>query len=70
MKPRPIKHIAAEICEVWRPVNYGARPYLEAMLSLNTIEDDYYLDSADSIIRYFLGNARTWRGEDAKRIKK
>jgi hypothetical protein len=26
-------------------------------------------DGAETIVRYFLSNASTWRGEDAKRIK-
>jgi hypothetical protein len=28
-----------------------------------------YADRADMVVRYFLGNATTWRGADAKRIK-
>jgi hypothetical protein len=39
------------------------------MATLNSIDDNYYFDSADSIVRYFLANASTWRGETAKRIK-
>jgi hypothetical protein len=29
----------------------------------------YYSDSARVIIRYFLSNARAWRGDTAARIK-
>lgn len=67
---RPIKLIALEIYQNWHNVNFAARPYLHAMLSLNNVSDNYGMDSADSIIRYFLSNARTWKGETAKRIKK
>jgi len=28
------------------------------------------MDSGDSIVRYFLSNASTWRGETARRVKK
>lgn len=66
---RPLNVIAEDIRAHWPKVNYGAVPYLEAMLSLHEITDNYGYDSAESIVRYFLANAGTWRGEDAKRIK-
>jgi hypothetical protein len=67
--PRPLHEIAREIKADWKKVFYGAAPYLDAMATLNSIDDNYYFDSADSIVRYFLANASTWRGETAKRIK-
>ena len=39
------------------------------MGDLNSINDAYYMDSARSVVLYFLANAGTWRGDDAKRIK-
>jgi hypothetical protein len=39
------------------------------METLNSIHDNYYFDSAHSIVLYFLSNAQGWRGEDARRIK-
>ena len=66
---RPLHVIAREIRKTWPKVNFGAVPYLEAMGTLNSISDNYYLDSAKSIVLYFLANAGTWRGEDARRIK-
>ena len=67
---RPIYEIAKEIRNDWKNVYFGAKPYLDAMFSLNSINDNYYFDTADNIIRYFLGNASSWRGETARRIKK
>lgn len=67
--PRPIYEIAAEIRRNWRPVNYAAAPYLEAMGALSAIGDSYGYDSGKSVVLYFLSNAATWRGEVAKRIK-
>ena len=68
---RPIYQIANEIANDWRgKVFFGAKPYLSAMSCLDKITDKYGFDSADSIIRYFLGNATTWRGETARRVKK
>jgi len=66
---RPIHQIANEIKRTWTKPYFGAVPYINAMQSISSIKDDYYEDSADSIVRYFLGNAGTWRGEDARRIK-
>jgi len=66
---RPLNVIAAEINRTWPKVWFGAVPYLAAMRSLDSIDDDYYQDSAKSVVLYFLFNATTWRGEDARRIK-
>lgn len=67
---RPLYEIAAEIRRDWGPkINFAAKPYLDAMASLGSINDQYGADSADMIVRYFLGNAGTWRGDTAKRVK-
>ena len=66
---RPLYEIAREIRKAWTKVSPYAEPYLGAMQSLDTIDDNYYLDSGKSVVLYFLGNANTWRGEDARRIK-
>lgn len=66
---RPLFEIAAEIRKDWAKVNFAAKPYLEAMECLTYITEDYYFDSAKSVVLYFLGNAQTWKGEKAKAIK-
>lgn len=66
---RKIKDIAKEIRSDWKNVNYAAKPYLEAMFSLNDITDMYFADTAKSCVLYFLANAATWKGPVAKRIK-
>ena len=66
---REIYIIAKEVIRDWQNVNFAARPYLNAMQALGDINDSYGLDSARSIVLYFLSNAGTWRGETAKRIK-
>ncbi len=66
---RPIYKIAAEIEATWTKVNYAARPYLDAMKAITVIGEMYYADTAKSVVLYFLANAGTWRGEDARRIK-
>lgn len=67
---RPLYEIAADIRRDWKNVNYAAKPYLEAMAALRTIDNKYYFDDAKSVVLYFLANAGTWRGDVAKRIKK
>lgn len=67
--PRPLFEIAQEIRNDWKKVYFGAVPYLDAMSTLNKISDNYYYDSAKSVVLYFLANAQTWKGETAKRIK-
>ena len=69
MQNRPLYTIAADIRSDWKKVNYAAVPYLDAMQQLNSIDDNFILDSARSIVRYFLSNARSWHGEKARKIK-
>jgi hypothetical protein len=66
---RPLHVIAGDIRKDWKNVWFGAVPYLEAMETLNSIEDNYYLDSGKSVVLYFLSNASTWKGEVARTIK-
>lgn len=66
---RPIAEIACEIARRWTKPYFGAVPYIRAMQSLVTIHESVGCDDAKTIILYFLANANTWRGEDARRIK-
>lgn len=67
---RTIREIAVEIRKDWKNVNFGAKPYLDAMHQLQDMNSRYEFDSARSVVNYFLANASTWRGDTAKRIKK
>tara|TARA_R100001086_G_scaffold44965_1_gene19970 strand:- start:1703 stop:1933 length:231 start_codon:yes stop_codon:yes gene_type:complete len=67
---RPLSVIAADIENDWQEkVNFAARPYLDAMHSLNTVTDYFGGDPGDSIVMYFLSNASTWRGPVARSVK-
>lgn len=68
-QPRSLRIIAADIRAHWSNVYFGAVPYLDAMSTMGSINEDFGFDDGRSIVTYFLSNARTWRGEDAKRIK-
>lgn len=64
-----LSDIAWEIDNDWKTVNYAAKPYLQAMYSLESITDKYGMDSGKSIVAYFLSNASQWKGPLAKEIK-
>jgi len=66
---RSIRAIALDIRQDWVKVNFAAKPYLDAMLELNSINDRYYDDSAKSVVLYFLSNASSFRGDRAKVLK-
>lgn len=66
---RKIREIAEEIQRVWAKPHPTAVPYLEAMHCVDYMDDMYFSDKASTLVAYFLSNAGTFRGEDAKRIK-
>jgi hypothetical protein len=68
-EPRLISTIAADIKSNWANVNYAAKPYLDAMSTIDYIDDSYYCEEARDIVTRFLSNARAFRGPEAKRIK-
>ena len=66
---RLLSEIAAEIKADWTRPYFGAIPYLDAMATLHRMTDKYGMDDADDIVRYFLSNATTWKGDTARRVK-
>lgn len=68
-KTRPLYAIASEIRQDWKKVYFGAVPYLDAMQGLESVNESFGYDSGRGIVRYFLANASSWKGETAKRIK-
>jgi hypothetical protein len=66
---RPLHAIAREIQRDWAKPNFAAVPYLQAMRALDSISDKFYYDDAESVVRYFLSNATSWRGDKAREIK-
>lgn len=67
---RSLSQIANEIYRDWKPVSPYAKPYLDAMQTLDSIDDNYIMDSGRSIVAYFLSNASSWKGDKAREIKK
>lgn len=66
---KPINRIARFIDRNWNNVYFGARPYLDAMYQFDNINDTCGYDSARSVVTYFLCNAGTWRGAEARKAK-
>ena len=66
---RSISSIAYDIKKSWAKPYFGAKPYLDAMTQLGDINDKFIDDDARSIVMYFLANASTFRGNDAKVLK-
>lgn len=70
-KKRTFQQIAKDIKSTWLNIYFGAVPYLEAMLTLDTSDPNamYLYNAAGDIVRYFLANAQTFRGADANKLK-
>ena len=70
-RKRTFQQIARDIKSTWLNVYFGAVPYLEALLTLDTTDPEalYGVETAGDIVRYFLANAQTFRGADAKQLK-
>jgi hypothetical protein len=66
---RPLHEIADEIVLNWPEPFFAAVPYLHAMRRVAKLTDHYGMDDGESLVRYFLSNAKTWRGDVARRIK-
>ena len=64
-----LKDIFTEVKHLWPKPYFGAVPYIQALSTLDSIEDTYGADDARYLVAYFLSNATSWRGEDARRIK-
>ena len=68
---RTFAQIARDIKSTWLNPYFGAKPYLDALLTLDTTDPQakYLYDDAQSIAMYFLANAQTYRGERARALK-
>jgi len=70
MNTRAVNEIARDVRAEWgAKVNYAARPYLNAMLQIEAGQQSFGQDDTKSVVLYFLGNARSFRGPRAKELK-
>ncbi len=64
-----LSDIALLIEKTWPNVSLHAKPYLNAMYTLQDITDSYGVDDGEMIVAYFLSNARGYRGTVARQVK-
>lgn len=64
-----VSEIAQAIAKDWQNISPYAKDYLEAMKDIQDINGSYYADSAKSVVLYFLANASSYRGENARAYK-
>lgn len=69
--PRTFSEIAKDIRNNWQNISPAAEPYVKALAKINSSDKNaiYYDEDAETQVLYFLSNAGTWRGSEAKRIK-
>lgn len=60
-KLRTFAEVAREIKQTWKNIYFGAKPYVDAMLTINSNDKNasYLFEDAESIVLYFLANAQT-----------
>lgn len=64
-----VRELAVRAVEDWGNPAAAAKPYLAAMLMLETLADSYGLDPGVEVVSYFLANAVSWRGPVARAVK-
>jgi hypothetical protein len=64
-----VSEIAQAIAKDWENISPYAKDYLEAMKNIHDVNGSYYADSAKSVVLYFLANASSYRGENARAYK-
>lgn len=69
VKTAPLSQLADLARRHWKPMFYGAVPYVNALLQCPTINSTYGIESAEHLVLAFLANARTWRGPIARVVK-
>lgn len=69
IKSLTVSEIAHAIARDWQTINPYANEYLNAMKEITDINGSYYADNAKSVVMYFLANAGTYRGDNARTYK-
>lgn len=61
--------IRRDFREQGKKIPASAEPYLDALSTLGSVDDNYYQDSGSSIVAYALSNLGTYKGETARLVK-
>jgi hypothetical protein len=67
--PRPLHVISDDIVRNWPRPNFAAVPYIRDMRHLGGMDTSIGYDDAEVIVLRFLGNALSWTGPEARRVK-
>ena len=70
LRTMTIGRIAILIADDWNAIPECAAVYVNAMVQLNSITDQYIMDPGSEVVARFLCNASTWKGEIARAVKK
>ena len=66
-----VSKIADVILSNWkRKIDPSAFPYVQAMLQIEKIDDQYGNETGRDVVLGFLTNAQKWKGDIARQIKK
>ena len=69
LNKKTLREIAQIIKQDWNPVYFSAKPYLDAMEQLDSVDESIGYDDGVSIVSYFLINAKQWKGSVAREVK-
>lgn len=61
--------IRRDFREQGKKIPPAAQPYLDALSTLGTVDDQYGMDSGKSIVAYALSNLGSYKGETARMVK-
>jgi len=61
--------IRRDFREQGKKIPPAAQPYLDALATLGTVDDQYGMDSGKSIVAYALSNLGSYKGETARLVK-
>lgn len=67
-----VSSLAEMIRQDWKKPYFAAVPYINAMLRIPSITvkgEMFFHDDVESVLRYFISNSSTWRGDVAKAVK-
>lgn len=63
-------HALARMCQRdWPRAYFGARPYIDALLGLTSLDEPYGCETARDVVVGLLANAQTWKGPIARAVK-
>ena len=66
---RSLRAIAEEIKADWHTIHPVAKPFVDALATLESIDDMFHRDRAIAVVARLRGACGTWRGATARRIK-